>query len=132
MYFYACGLFLFAALVLNLRDSRMLSLTLVVGASIFSSPPMDSRTHFYMFCIIVEIAVAIFAIVSKSKAGNIMAHICAVMTVAHIGGLILGGGLPLSPYQVIIKLLEFSQLLACVALSPAIRHTLKADYATTT
>lgn len=110
----------------------MLALSLLVGASIFASPPIDSRTHFYVFCILVELAVLMFALTYKCAASSMMAYICGVMIISHFGGLILGGGLPLSPYQVIIKFLEFSQLLSLMALSPILRQTLRNRYATTT
>jgi hypothetical protein len=132
MYLYACGALLATAVVLNLRDSRMLALTLIVGSSIFASPPMDSRLHFYMFCIMVELAVLLFALGYKSHASSAIAYICGVMIIAHIGGYVLKGGLPLSPYQVIIKFLEFSQLVSLMALSPVLRHTLRNRHAATT
>jgi hypothetical protein len=131
MYHYACGAILFIAIYLNRKDSRMLSLSFVIGASIFASPPMDSRVAFYLFCIMAELAVLMFALSYKCRASSTIAYICAVMIVAHIGGFVLKGGLPLSPYQVIIKFLEFSQLTALVALSPVLRPTLRNRHATT-
>lgn len=108
----------------------MLALTLLVGASIFASPPMDSRLHFYLFCIMVELAVLLFALGCKCEASTAIAYICGGMIVAHLGGFFLRGGLILSPYQLIIKLLEFSQLLSLVALSPVIVKFGRAKHAT--
>lgn len=130
MYHFACGLLLAIALFLNRRDGRMLALILVVGASTFASPPMDSRLHFYFFCIMVELAVLMFALSYECEASRAIAFICGVMIVAHIGGFFLKGGLFLSPYQLIIKLLEFSQLLALMALSPVIVKFRRAKNAT--
>jgi hypothetical protein len=110
----------------------MLALSLLVGASIFASPPMDSRTHFYVFCILVELAVLMFSLTYKCHVSSLMAYICGVMIISHIGGLVLGGGLPLSPYQLIIKFLEFSQIVSLMALSPVLRRTIRNTYATTT
>lgn len=108
----------------------MLALTMLVGASIFSSPPMDSRMHFYLFCIMVELAVILFAISYKSDAYKIIAYICAAMIVCHVAGFAFKGGLLLSPYRILIKIFECLQLLTCVAFSPIVLNFRRAKHAT--
>lgn len=108
----------------------MLALTLVVGATMFASAPMDDRIHFYLFCIMVELTVLMFALSYECEASRAIASICGLMIVAHLGGFFLKGGLFLSPYQLIIKLLEFSQLLTLMALSPVIVKFRRAKHAT--
>jgi hypothetical protein len=58
--------------------------------------------------------------------------VCAVLVIAHMLGYALDGYPPFSPYRSIVKLLEVSQLLACVALSPLMAHLLRNRDATTT
>lgn len=125
MYQLACGALLFSALVLNITDRRMLALTALVGASVFLPAPRETALQFYGFCIAVEILVACLALALAARGSSIIVDVCAVLVIAHILGYALDGFPPFSPYRSIVKLLEVSQLLACVALSPLLAPLLR-------
>lgn len=125
MYLVACGALLATAVVLNVRDVRMLALTLLVGATIFMPVPAHSQMQFYGTCILVELCVLAFCVFYASRASCLMIHVLLAMIVAHFMGWMLDGSPPLSPYRVIIKVLEFSQLAVCVALSPVLTPILR-------
>lgn len=132
MYLLACGALLATAVVLNVRDVRMLALTLLVGATIFLPVPAHTQMQFYGTCILVELSVLAYCVFLQSRASCLMAHIVAAMLVAHFMGWMLDGSPPLSPYRVIVKILEFSQLAVCVALSPVLTPILRNSDATPT
>lgn len=125
MYLLACGALIATAVVLNIRDIRMLALTFLVGATIFLPVPSHTQMQFYGTCILVELCVLAWCVFINSRASSLMIHIVLFMIAAHFMGWILDGSQPLSPYRVIIKVLEFSQLLACVALSPVLTPILR-------
>lgn len=131
MYSIACGTLLLIGLLANLPDRRMLALTALVGASIFLPVPRDTALQFYSFCIAAEILVAVLAYKLGARAGIIVAEVCVVLVIAHVMGYALDGYPPFSPYRSIVKLLEVSQLLACVALSPILAPLLR-NHAKTT
>lgn len=125
MYLVACGALLATAVVLNVRDVRMLALTLLVGATIFMPVPAYTQAQFYGTCIGAELVVLAFCVLMSSRASCVMIHIVLAMIVAHFMGWMLDGSPPLSPYRVIVKVLEFSQLAVCVALSPVLTPILR-------
>lgn len=132
MYQLACASLLVLGLVLNVQSRRMLALTALVGVSIFVPAPMQSAQAFYAFCINAEIGVGIIAWLSGTKAGVIVLELCVLLVLAHIMGYALDGSPPFSPYRVIVKILEVSQLVACAALSPILAPILRNHDATTT
>jgi hypothetical protein len=129
MYLWLCGVSLAIALVVNLRDRRMLALTALVGVSIFLPVPSFTQAQFYGTCILAELLVASLWSFSGSRGNNLMSFLCFLMIICHFGGWILDGSSPFSPYRLIIKCLEFSQILTCVALSPLLLKTLRNRYA---
>ena len=131
MYLLACGALIATAAVLNIRDFRMLALTLLVGATIFLPVPSHTQLQFYGTCILVELFVAGVWTLYGVRGSNVMPFICFIMIICHFGGWILDGSGPFSPYRIIIKCLEFSQILTCVALSPLLLKTLRNRYAAT-
>lgn len=130
MYLTACFLIMAAGLGLNAFDRRMLALTALVGASIFIPAP-DTYEQFYVFCISAECLVGLLALIIRARASVLVAEICVLLVIAHLMGYSLDGSPPFSPYRVIVKLLEFSQLAACVALSPVLAPFLR-NHETTT
>lgn len=132
MYQLACAALLILGISLNLQSRRMLALTALVGVSIFVPAPMWSAQAFYMFCIHAEIGVGIIAWLTGTKAGIIVMDICVLLVLAHIMGYALDGSPPFSPYRVIVKILEVSQLVACAALSPILAPILRNHDATPT
>lgn len=131
-YLLACGGLLAAGLMLNITDRRLLLLTAVVGAGFFWPPPAQSAVAFYSFCIAVEIAVGITALKIDRRSGAWVADIAVLLVIAHIMGYALDGSLAFSPYRVIVKILEASQILVCVILSPVLLPILRNRDATTT
>ena len=125
MYLLACGALIATAVVLNIRDVRMLALTVLVGATVFLPVPAHTQMQFYGTCILVELCVLAWCVFVPSRASCLMIHIVMLMVATHFMGWILDGSEPLSPYRVLIKVLEFSQLSACVALSPVLTPILR-------
>lgn len=125
MYLVACGFVLAIALGLNLQDRRMLALTVAVGVSVFMPVPAFTQAQFYGTCILAELVVASLAVFYTSRGSTIIFYCCLALVASHFMGWILDGNPPLSPYRLIVKLLEFSQLAACVALSPIIAPILR-------
>lgn len=125
LFLLACGALLGLAAVLNFRDRRMLLLTLVVGAGFYLPAPMESAERFYSFCFAVEVMVAILAYRTEHDHAGFVIALAILMAISHVMGYVLDGSLPFSPYPVIIKALEFFQILSCVALSPAFTPMLR-------
>ena len=133
MYLVACGALLAIAAALNFREWRGLLLTLLVGANVFAPMPMWSGEAFYAGCILAEMAVFVGAGVLVCRQSELVLYGSALLVISHFMGYSLDAGSdPLSPYRGIVKLLEISQLLACVALSPILAPLLRNHDATTT
>jgi hypothetical protein len=124
-YLLACGSLLAAGLMLNILDGRMFLLTAVVGAGFFFPVPNDTAEHFYTFCILAEMAVGLAAWKIGKGAGLLVLDISVLLVIAHVMGYALDGSPPFSPYRVIVKLLEISQLAVCVAMSPILAPILR-------
>lgn len=134
MYQLACAVLLVIGLAVNITDRRMLALTALVGAStsIYLFVPRETAEQYYAFCIVAETAVGLGALALRNKAGVLIAEACALLVIAHAMGYALDGNPPFSPYRVIVKLLEVSQLVVCVALSPILAPILRNQDAKTT
>lgn len=124
MFMVACSVMLMIALAVNVKDRRMLALTFVVGV-VFFLPTPDLYDQFYIFCICAEILVAVIALCLRANGSVLVAETCALLVITHLMGYSLDGSPPFSPYRVIVKLLEFSQLAVCAALSPVIAPILR-------
>lgn len=131
MYGLACAALLAVGLVLNWQCRRMLAVTIIVGISVFLPAPHESAEKFYLFCTAAEMVVGLLAWASQSRAGAVVADICVLLVIAHVMGYALDGSPPFSPYRVIVKILEISQLVACAALSPILAPILR-NHETTT
>lgn len=125
MYLIACGALLATGIILNTTDRRMLALTLAVGANIFLPIPNDTAALFYGCCIAAELAVAVIAFSLRNTAGLLVFEVCALLVVTHLMGYVLDGNPPFSPYRAIVKILEVSQLVVCLALSPKLAPILR-------
>lgn len=133
MYLVACGVLLAIGAALNLREWRGLLLTLLVGANIFAPMPMSSAEAFYSGCILAETVVLLAAkFLLKSGASEFVFYASAALVLSHFMGYSLDGYNPLSPYRGIVKLIEVSQLMACVAFSPILAPILRNRDAKTT
>lgn len=125
MYLQVCGALSISALILNLRDFRMLVISMMVVVSIFVPVPSSNAESFYTFCVLFEILVAVIAWATRKEAGFLIANACVLLVIAHVMGYSLDGSVPLSPYHVIVKILELVELGICVALSPVIAPILR-------
>ncbi len=128
----ACSALLAVAMAVNLLDRRMLLLTAMVGVGFYWPQPTTSAAAFYTSCIAAEVLVGVAALVLDRKRGFWIADISLALVISHIMGFVIDGSIPASPYHSLVKLLEFSQIVACVALSPVIAPILRnRDEATT-
>lgn len=125
MYLPACGSLLLVAIILNFLDIRMLALTIAVGVTIFIPVPSSTAFQFYSFCIFSEALLGVFAYWTKTEAGFLVANACFLLVIAHLMGYALDGSAPLSPYHVIVKMLETLELGVCIALSPVLTPILR-------
>ncbi len=103
----------------------MLALTVLVGISVFIPVPFESAIKFYSFCALFEIFVGLCALLLRIEAGVLVASVCVLLVISHAMGYATDGSAPLSPYHVIVKLLELTELGICVALSPVIAPILR-------
>lgn len=103
----------------------MFILTAAVGAGFFAPAPTDTALSFYVFCTSVQVIVAIIAWRIRCVAAIAVFECCILLIVADVMGYTLDGSAAFSPYRVIVKLLEFVQLSACVILSPVIAPILR-------
>lgn len=108
----------------NMRDWRMLALTVLVGVNVFAPIPSDTREEFFFWCIVAELALLGGAVFLQTRASILVIEIATVLILMHIMGYYVGTG-PLSPYRVIVKVCEYSQLLICIAFSPGLVTSLR-------
>lgn len=120
-----CGFLMGLSLLLNCRDRRMFALTAMLGLFFFLPAPMDSQWQFYTYCIAAEVAVFFFALKLQSNASGAVMLLCIFLAISHIMAVSLGGYGIFNPYRLIVKILEFLQFSACVALSPVIMSILR-------
>jgi hypothetical protein len=128
----AYAILLVLGLVLNRKDWRMLTITAVVGISVFIPVPRDTAEHFYFFCIGAECVVALIALSISSRASVAIAECCMLLVIAHVMAYYLDGNPPLSPYRMIVKLLESVQLVCCIVASSYVATLLRNHDAKTT
>ena len=95
----------------------MLGVLAAVAVSRMLSPPMHSYELFYFFCAVSEMCVGLVALLCRSNASTAVAILCAALIVMHVFGAVLDGYPPMSPYRIIVPLLEHAEILACILLS---------------
>lgn len=120
----ACLVLLVLALGLNARDGRMLALTLLVCASVFTPTPRE-YDNFYLFCISFEIIVALVALRLNTAASVPIFILCFVLVIAHVMGYYKDGYPPFSPYRAIVPMLETLEILCCVLASAPLLSRLR-------
>jgi hypothetical protein len=118
------GILLGIGLLANLRDWRMLALTLLVGANILAPIPSNTREEFFFWCFIAELCLLLGAFLLRAKASIIVIQFATVLVLMHVMGYYLGTP-HLSPYRVIVKVCEYSQLFLCIAFSPGLFTSLR-------
>lgn len=105
---------LLVAIAMNIGNWRMLVLTLVVGAGIFTPIPDE---HFYLICSLVECIVASSAIILSAPASKFVFRVSMLLVLFHFLGWWLDGYPPDSPYRLLVKILEHAELAACILMS---------------
>lgn len=105
---------LIVAVAMNIGNWRMLLLTLVVGFGVFVPIPGD---YFYAVCGFVECIVAASAIFIAAPASKFVFRVSMMLMLFHFLGWWLDGYPPESPYHLLVKILEHSELVACILMS---------------
>lgn len=124
MHYPICLFLLAASACLNIADRRMLVLTALVGASVFTPTPAE-YDNFYVFCISFEMIVALVALRLKTAASVPLAILCLVLVIAHVMGYYKDGYPPHSPYRAIVPTLETLEILCCVLAAPYFKSLLR-------
>lgn len=118
-----------AGLVANYRDWRMLGLTLLVGANVFVPIPSTTAFEFYWYCIMAEMGLIAGAVFMRARASILVIEVATVLIVLHVMAYHIDGHPPLSPYRVLVKLCEYSQLCICIMFSkgflPSLRNRMR-------
>jgi len=112
------------ALALNTDDRRMLALTLLVGAGIFASVPDN---HFYLFCMLGEILIALGAYWLNTRATPPIIGISALLLTFHSLGWLFNGYPTASPYHLMVQICEHAELAMCILLSTKITRKVPHD-----
>lgn len=105
------------ALVLNLRDRKMLTLTALVGVGVFAQVP---DAYFYLVCALGELLIALIAIYIAAPASGMIVRISTVLVGCHFLGYLLNGYPQTSPYHILVKLCEHAEIGACILFSRAL------------
>lgn len=109
------------AMVINLRDLRMLALTLFVTADIFSPIP---AMNFYLICALVDALNGLLAYRIGAAASKPIWRISCLLVVFHGIGYFWNGYPINSPYHIVVQICEHTELLACILLSGLITKRL--------
>lgn len=105
------------ALVFNLRDHKMLMLTVIVSVGIFAPVPAE---NFYMICALGEALIGLLAFRIGATASRPIWRISALLVVFHWLGYGLNGYPPSSPYHIVVQICEHAELLALILFSDLI------------
>ena len=114
-----------AGIIANLRDWRMLVLTMVIGANVLAPIPSDSAIGFYSYCILAEVCVIVAAVFLGTKSSLLVIEIAIVLIVLHVMAYYIDGNPPLSPYRVLVKLCEYAMLFTCIFFSKGFLPSLR-------
>lgn len=120
---------LVAGLLANYRDWRMLGLTVLVGANVFVPIPSTSAFEFYWYCVMAEVALISGAVFMRARASILVIEVAVVLCALHVMAYYIDGHPPLSPYRVLVKVCEYSQLFICIVFSkgffPSLRNRMQ-------
>lgn len=125
MLFTSYAILLGAGLIANCKEWRMLALTMLIGVNLFIPIPSDTAFQFYFCCILAEFAVILGAISLRTQATALVIQVSIVLVVLHIMAYYIDGNPPLSPYRVLVKLCEYSQLCTCIFFSKGFLPSLR-------
>lgn len=108
----------------------MLALSLIVGFSLLV--PVGLFTTYYTFypvCAAAEVLFALLAAYLCARASYFVCNIWVMLIPFHLIGWAYGGYADDSPYRVLIKMLEYAQIVACCVYSKPFMNLIK-SYAT--
>lgn len=122
----AASLLILLALYLNKDDKNTLALVLLVGASYFLPVHLiTDRGTWYATVIIAELIVLLSAVTLKTKASLMVIVACVMLELNHINGYLFNGHNPESPYQVVVKYIEYIEISALILFSSPVINKLK-------
>lgn len=126
MLFTSYAVLLGAGLIANVRDWRMLALTVAIGMNVFAPIPSSTAEEFYLYCILAEAVLILAAAVLQTKSSMIVIEVAVVLIVLHVMAYHIDGNPALSPYRILVKLCEYAQLCSCIFFSrgflPSLRN----------
>lgn len=113
------------ALIANCKEWRMLVLTLLIGANVLLPMPGKYAEDFYVSCIIAELIVIAGAVLLRTYATLLIVEVSVVLIVLHLMAYYGDGHLPLSPYRVLVKLCEYTEIFTCIMFSKGFLKSLR-------
>ncbi len=120
------SLLILIATWLNRDDRNMLLLTLLVGWSYCLPVELITDKHtWYATCMTAEAVVLIAALLLKTRMSLVIMIICALLEINHINGLFFNGHSSGSPYHIVVKYLEYIEIVACSLFSLTIINKMK-------
>ena len=120
----AYALLLCLGLWSNRLDARHLALTFIVGAGVFLPLPDFSNTPklFYLSCLAGELCIMLAALRRFDCMGQVITYLSILLCICHVVGFFIGPQPHLSPYRVVVPLLEYAELVTCAITSkPALK-----------
>ena len=125
MLFTSYAILLGAGILANVRDWRMLVLTLAIGANVFMPIPSTSALAFYSYCVIAELCIIVAAVFLSTKSSLLVIQIAIVLIVLHVMAYYIDGHPPLSPYRVLVKMCEYALLCSSIFFSKGFLPSLR-------
>lgn len=98
------------AALFNTSNARVLVLTAIVGAGIFTPIPTE---HFYMWCISVEVLVCLFAYMVGGGPGFAIITFSLSLILCHAMGILMDGYTSRA-YHYLVRIFEHSELVVCM------------------
>ncbi len=105
---------LLLALALNIGNKRMIALSAAIGAGVLAPVPEE---NFYLICVIGESIILTVALLFRTNASRIIARISVILILMHLLGWWLNGYPPESPYQYMVQICEYAEILSCIFFS---------------
>ena len=102
------------ATMLNVCDKKMLALTAIVTAGIFAPVP---DANFYLICALGEALIGLLAYRINAAASRPIWRISILLMVFHGLGYLTNGYPLSSPYHIVVRICEHTELVACILFS---------------
>jgi hypothetical protein len=114
--------------IANCKEWRMLALSLLIAANVLLPMPGRYAEDFYLSCIIAELIVIAGAVLLRTAATLLIVEVSVVLIVMHVMAYYGNGHLPLSPYRVLVKLCEYTEIFTCIMFSKGFFKGLRNRY----